>query len=208
MIQEVFGGRLIDLPGVRSAPSTKPEGAARHLGRGVAALLSLSTSPDGSPGRRCRTTSGASDLFHLLPLGALLYASRTVRGPEREGGALRRPLLPHPHHVRGRLRDIPAYLADILSALSFVGGHPRPAAHGLVGRGHFGTRTGELHPGIPDRPRIPARRPNNFTMYVLAALLCRGFLRNLALRPVDERHYMTEETLPGSAGRWRLMGRA
>jgi hypothetical protein len=39
---------------------------------------------------------------------------------------------------------------------------------------------------------VPAAQAYNVTMYVLAGLLVVGFLCNLAVRPVDPRHYMAD----------------
>jgi hypothetical protein len=42
---------------------------------------------------------------------------------------------------------------------------------------------------------VPNAQAYNVTMYVLAGLLVIGFLCNLAVRPVEERHYMTSDDL-------------
>jgi hypothetical protein len=44
---------------------------------------------------------------------------------------------------------------------------------------------------------VPAAQAYNVTMYILAGLLVAGFVCNLLVRPVKERHYMPEtETDP------------
>jgi hypothetical protein len=45
-------------------------------------------------------------------------------------------------------------------------------------------------------------------MYVLAGLLVVGFFCNWALRPVDERHYMTDDELARERGPMVAAGRA
>jgi hypothetical protein len=47
---------------------------------------------------------------------------------------------------------------------------------------------------------VPAAQAYNVTMYLLAGLLIVGFLCNLALRPVDERHYMSDDELTRERG--------
>jgi hypothetical protein len=42
---------------------------------------------------------------------------------------------------------------------------------------------------------VPAHQAYNVIMYVLAALLLVGLLCNLLVRPVAEKHYMTEQQL-------------
>jgi hypothetical protein len=42
---------------------------------------------------------------------------------------------------------------------------------------------------------VPNAQAYNVTMYILAGLLVVGFFCNLAVRPVAERHYMTDEEL-------------
>jgi hypothetical protein len=42
---------------------------------------------------------------------------------------------------------------------------------------------------------VPNAQAYNTTMYILAGLLVVGFACNLAVRPVAERHYLTDEEL-------------
>ncbi len=42
---------------------------------------------------------------------------------------------------------------------------------------------------------VPPASAYNTTMYILAGLLVIGFVCNLAVRPVAERHYLTDEQL-------------
>jgi hypothetical protein len=55
---------------------------------------------------------------------------------------------------------------------------------------------------------VPAAQAYNVTMYVLAGLLVVGFFCNWALRPVDERHYMTDDELARERGPMVAAGRA
>jgi MFS family permease len=91
----------------------------------------------------------------------------------------------------GGFATIPAYLADIFGT-KFVG-----AIHGRLLTAW--SIAGILGPVLVNYIReaqldrgVPAAQAYNVTMYILAALLIVGFLCNLAVRPVHERHFMTE----------------
>jgi hypothetical protein len=45
------------------------------------------------------------------------------------------------------------------------------------------------------RHGVPAALAYNVTMYLMAGLLVVGFFCNLAVRPVEERHFMSDEEL-------------
>jgi MFS family permease len=99
----------------------------------------------------------------------------------------------------GGFATIPAYLADIFGT-QFVG-----AIHGRLLTAW--SAAGILGPVLVNYIReyqidrgMPAAQAYNVTMYVLAGLLVLGFFCNLALRPVDERHYMTDEELARERG--------
>ena len=54
---------------------------------------------------------------------------------------------------------------------------------------------------------VPAGQAYNVTMYVLAGLLVLGFFCNLAVRPVAERYYMSDEELAQERGSLATAGR-
>ena len=101
----------------------------------------------------------------------------------------------------GGFATIPAYLADLFGT-QYVGAIT--AAYSPPGR-----RPASLGPVLVNYIReyqidhgVPAAQAYNVTMYVMAGLLVVGFFCNLAVRPVDERYYMTEDAVAGSrAGR-------
>ena len=94
----------------------------------------------------------------------------------------------------GGFAAIPAYLADKFGT-AFVGAiHGRLltawSAAGLVGPAIVSyLRDWQLSHGVA------AGDAYNTTMYILAGLLVAGFCCNLMVRPVAERHFMTEEEL-------------
>ena len=94
----------------------------------------------------------------------------------------------------GGFATIPAYLSDIFGT-QFVG-----AIHGRLLTAW--SAAGVAGPVLVNYIReyqiqrgVPAAQAYNVTMYLMAGLLVVGFLCNLAVRPVDERHYMSDEEL-------------
>lgn len=94
----------------------------------------------------------------------------------------------------GGFATIPAYLADIFGT-QFVG-----AIHGRLLTAW--STAGVLGPVLVNYLRqyqidhgVAKADAYNFTMYVLAGLLVVGFFSNLAVRPVAERHFMSEQEL-------------
>jgi hypothetical protein len=53
---------------------------------------------------------------------------------------------------------------------------------------------------------VPPHQAYNITMYVLAAMLLAGLCCNAFVRPVSERHYMSEEQLAAERARAREQG--
>jgi MFS family permease len=205
MIQEVFGGRLIDLPGVPFKALTESQKAlTATLGAAFAALLSLFN----IAGRI--SWASASDYlgrkrtyFTFFALGFLLYASVPTAagiGSRLVFVALFCVILTM---YGGGFATIPAYLADIFGT-QFVG-----AIHGRLLTAW--SAAGILGPVLVNYIReyqlgrgVPAAQAYNVTMYVLAGLLLVGFFCNLAVRPVAERYYMSDQDVArevaGSSG--------
>ena len=94
----------------------------------------------------------------------------------------------------GGFATIPAYLSDIFGT-QFVGAiHGRLltawSAAGLAGPILVNyIREYQIERGVP------AAQAYNVTMYLMASLLAVGFFCNLAVRPVNERYYMTDQEL-------------
>jgi MFS family permease len=194
MIQEVFGGRLIGLPGVPLKALTEAQKAQlATLGAAFAALISVFN----IAGRIA--WASFSDLlgrkrtyFVFFALGTVLYALVPLTG--RLGSV---PLFVTLFCViltmyGGGFATIPAYLADIFGT-KFVG-----AIHGRLLTAW--SAAGILGPVLVNYIRefqldhgVPAAQAYNVTMYLLAGLLVVGFFCNLGVRPVAERHYMREE---------------
>ena len=208
MIQEVFGGRLIDLPGVPLAQLSEAQKAqVATVGAAFAALLSLFNIAGRISWASLSDYIGRKRTYFIFfALGALLYASVPSAG--RSGSvaifvALFCLILTM---YGGGFATIPAYLADVFGT-QFVG-----AIHGRLLTAW--SAAGILGPVLVNYIReyqidrgLPAAQAYNVTMYVLTGMLVVGFVCNLALRPVAEQYYMSdaelarERGLVGSAGR-------
>jgi MFS family permease len=200
MIQEIFGGRLIGVPGSLNELTQTQKAQLATIGAGFAALLSLF-----NIGGRIGWASLSDYIgrkrtyFIFFALGILLYSFAPSAG--RSG------------HVTlfvlifcliltmygGGFATIPAYLADLFGT-QYVG-----AIHGRLLTAW--STAGILGPQLVNNIReyqiahgIPNAQAYNVTMYVLAGLLVIGFLCNLAVRPVEERYYMTSDDLADPRG--------
>jgi MFS family permease len=201
MIQEVFGGRLIDLPGVALAQLSEAQKALlATVGAAFAALLSLFNIAGRIVWASLSDYIGRKRTYFIFfALGAVLYAAVPFAG--RSGLV---PLFVAIFCLiltmyGGGFATIPAYLADIFGT-QFVG-----AIHGRLLTAW--SAAGILGPVLVNYIReyqidrgIPAAQAYNVTMYVLAGLLAAGFFANLAVRPVDERYYMSDDELARERG--------
>lgn len=209
MIQEVFGGRLIDLPGVPFGGLSEAQKAQlATIGAAFAALLSLFNIAGRISWASLSDYIGRKRTYFIFfALGAVLYSSAPSTG--RAGHvtlfvALFCLILTM---YGGGFATVPAYLADIFGT-QFVG-----AIHGRLLTAW--SAAGILGPVLVNYIReyqidrgVPAAQAYNVTMYVLTGLLVVGFFCNLAVRPVDERHYMSEEELARERGLVAAAGKA
>jgi MFS family permease len=195
MLQEVFGGRLIGVSGALKGLTESQKEQVASIGAGFAGLLSLFN----IAGRIA--WASASDYlgrkrtyFIFFTLGTALYALAPFAA--RTGSVI---LFVSIFCIiltmyGGGFATIPAYIADMFGT-QFVG-----AIHGRILTAW--STAGVLGPVLVNYIReyqidrgVPNAQAYNVTMYILAGLLVVGFFCNLAVRPVAERHYMTDEEL-------------
>lgn len=201
MIQEVFGGRLIDLPGVPLRELNEAQKAQlATIGAAFAALLSVF-----NIGGRIGWASLSDYLgrkptyFIFFALGAVLYTLTPYAGRIGSVALFVAAVAIILTMYGGGFATIPAYLSDIFGT-QFVG-----AIHGRLLTAW--SAAGVLGPVLVNYIRelqldrgVPAAQAYNVTMYIMAGLLVVGFFCNLAVRPVAERHYMSEEELARERG--------
>jgi MFS family permease len=201
MIQEVFGGRLINLSGVPFGSLNEAQKAQlATVGAAFAALLSLFNIAGRIGWASLSDFIGRKRTYFIFfALGAALYASAPQAGRAGHVGLFVALFCLILTMYGGGFATIPAYLADIFGT-QFVG-----AIHGRLLTAW--SAAGILGPVLVNYIReyqidrgVPAAQAYNVTMYLLAGLLIVGFLCNLALRPVDERHYMSDDELTRERG--------
>jgi MFS family permease len=200
MIQEIFGGRLIGVPGALKELTEAQKAQLATIGAAFAALLSLF-----NIGGRIGWASLSDYIgrkrtyFIFFGLGILLYSSAPFAG--RTGNVTLFVLIfcLILTMYGGGFATIPAYLADLFGT-QYVG-----AIHGRLLTAW--STAGILGPQLVNNIReyqiahgIPNAQAYNVTMYVLAALLVIGFFCNLAVKPVDPRYYMTSDELAEARG--------
>jgi MFS family permease len=209
MIQEVFGGRLIDLPGVALRELNQAQQAQlATIGAAFAALLSVFNIGGRIAWASLSDYIGRKRTYAVFfALGTALYAAAPFAGRIGNVALFVMIFCVILTMYGGGFATIPAYLSDLFGT-QFVGAiHGRLltawSAAGILGPVLVGyIREFQIERGVP------AAQAYNITMYLLAGLLVVGFLCNLAVRPVSDGWYMTEAALErerlllrGSAGR-------
>ena len=196
MLQEVFGGKLIDVAKkfgeLDKAAARGDRGGGRRLrGAPVAvqhrrALLL---------GRVCRTSSGRKLTYTVFfVLGGLLYWS--IPGSANRGSKLMfvGACCIIVSMYGGGFATVPAYLADLFGT-QMVG-----AIHGRLLTAW--ATAGILGPVVVNYMReyqlglgIPREQVYNQTMYILVGMLVIGLICNLLVRPVADKYFMSDEEL-------------
>jgi MFS family permease len=195
MLQETFGGALINQPNIGFADIKKDESltaAAALVGAGFVGLISLfnifgrfawATSSD-KLGRK-RT------YFIFFVLGALMYCTATYMAGFKSLALFVAAFCVIASMYGGGFATIPAYLADLFGT-QFVG-----AIHGRLLTAW--STAGILGPVIVNYMhdiRLEAGVPFNQIyapiFLVLAGMLVIGFIANLLVKPVSDQYFMSD----------------
>jgi MFS family permease len=197
MLQEIFGGRLIDAPGLLfTAFDDSQKKAAAAVGAGFVGAISLFNIGGRFFWASLSDRIGRKPLYAtILALGALLYG---LAAPALAGNSLGLFILCFcvlASMYGGGFATVPAYLADIFGT-KFVG-----AIHGrlLTAWSTAGVLGPVLVANLRDS-RIAAGIPRDQVYqpiyWALAAMLVIGFIANLLVRPVHARFHMAAEDEP------------
>ncbi|SHN15823.1 OFA family MFS transporter [Rhizobacter sp. OV335] len=195
MLQEVFGGSLIGVAKKIGELDTAQKAAIAGIAAGFTALLSLFNiggrffwaSISDKLGRKLTYT-----IFFVL--GGVLYAS--LPGSAGAGSTLLfvGAVCVILSMYGGGFATVPAYLADLFGT-QMVG-----AIHGRLLTAW--ATAGILGPVIVNYMRdyqlslgIPREQVYNQTMYILVGMLVIGLIANLSIRPVADKHFMSDEEL-------------
>ena len=197
MVQEIFGGRLFNQPGVGFASfDTAQKAAAAAVGAGFVGFISLFNIGGRFFWASISDRLGRKPTYAImLALGALLYG--LIAPWSASAAALIVFALAFAVIVSmygGGFATVPAYLADVFGT-QYVG-----AIHGRLLTAW--STAGILGPLIVTRMRdagIAAGSPRAAIYppiyWTLAALLVAGFIANLLIKPVDARFHMTGDDL-------------
>ncbi|MFL6700493.1 MAG: OFA family MFS transporter [Vitreoscilla sp.] len=195
MLQEIFGGHLIGLDtkfsDLAKADLTRIAGVAA----GFAALISLF-----NIGGRFFWASISDKIGRKMTyvvffvLGALLYASLPSSASGLNKGLFVGAVCIILSMYGGGFATVPAYLSDLFGT-QMVG-----AIHGRLLTAW--STAGILGPVVVNYMRdyqlslgIPREQVYNQTMYILVGFLVVGLLCNLAIRPVNQKYFMSEAEL-------------
>ena len=195
MLQEVFGGLLIDVPLKLAELSAEQKLQVAAIGAGFAGLLSFFNILGRIGWASCSDFLGRKRTYIIFfALGFLLYVLSPWAGSTGSVALFAGLFCVILTMYGGGFSTIPAYLADIFGT-QHVG-----AIHGRLLTAW--ATAGVLGPVIVNYLRdyqldhgVPPDHAYNVIMYVLAGLLLVGLVCNLLVRPVAERHYMTAEQL-------------
>jgi MFS family permease len=195
MIQEIFGGRLIGIPGTLHELTPEQKAQLASIGAGFAALLSLFNIAGRIGWASLSDYLGRKRTYLVFfALGFLLYSMAPFAG--RTGSVTLFVVIfcIILTMYGGGFATIPAYLADIFGT-QYVG-----AIHGRLLTAW--STAGVLGPVLVNYIReyqidrgVPNAQAYNVTMYVLAGLLVIGLICNLMVKPVDSRYWMTPDEL-------------
>ncbi len=206
MIQEIFGGRLIDVPGALNDLTDAQKAQVATIGAAFAGLLSLFNIAGRISWASLSDYIGRKRTYFIFfTLGAILYAAAPLAGRTGSVALFVAIFCVILTMYGGGFATIPAYLADIFGT-KHVG-----AIHGRLLTAW--STAGILGPVLVNYIReyqiehgVPNAQAYNVTMYILAGLLVVGFFCNLGVRPVAERHYMSQKEVDADEVTLRAAG--
>ncbi|MFN9728805.1 OFA family MFS transporter [Acidovorax sp.] len=195
MLQEVFGGTLIGLPTRFAELSPAQLGAVAGVAAGFTALLSLFNIAGRFFWASLSDRWGRKLTYGMFfVLGGLLYFSVPASAAAGSMLGFVVALCIIVSMYGGAFATVPAYLADLFGT-QMVG-----AIHGRLLTAW--ATAGVLGPVVVNYMRdyqisldLPREQVYNQTMYILAAMLVIGLICNLLVRPVADRHFMTDAEL-------------
>lgn len=195
MLQEVFGGKLIGLQASLSALTEVQKASVATIGAAFAGLLSLFNIGGRIFWASLSDHIGRKRTYYIFfVLGLVLYISAASAAGMKSVSLFVGLFCVILTMYGGGFATIPAYLADLFGT-QFVG-----AIHGrLLTAWSTASILGpvmvtKLHDMQVARGVAPDAA-YNLPLYTLAGLLFLGFICNLLVRPVDERHFMSEDEL-------------
>jgi MFS family permease len=194
MFQEVFGGRLLGLD-AHATLSTAQKAAIAASAAGLVGLISLFNSLGRIFWASMSDFLGRKTTYFIFfILGIALYCSLPTFGHMGLALMFIAAVCVILTMYGGGFATIPAYLADIFGTQMVGAIHGRVltawSVAGVAGPMLIAAlRQAQLDNGVPKNLVYDG------TLYIMAGLLGVGFICNLLIRPVNEKHYMTDEAL-------------
>jgi MFS family permease len=195
LLQEVFGGRLIGIIAGFNDLTAAQKAQIATIAAGFTGLLSLFNIAGRFLWASFSDYIGRKNTYTIFfLLGIILYASIPTLSSSGNLALFVVFFCIILSMYGGGFATIPAYLADMFGT-QMVG-----AIHGRLLTAW--ATAGILGPVLVNYIReyqinhgVPTAQVYNVTMYILAGLLVVGLICNLLVRPLDEKHFMSEEDL-------------
>src|ERR1700690_736639 len=194
MLQEIFAGNLIGLPGVKfNALSVEQKAAIAAIAAGFAGLLSLFNIGGRVFWASLSDYIGRKNTYYVFfLLGIALYALAPTFATMGSKLLFVSAFCVILSMYGGGFFTVPAYLADMFGT-QFVG-----AIHGRLLTAW--STAGIIGPVVVNYIRefqlaagVPRDQLYNTTMYILCAMLIAGLICNYLIKPVDHKWYMSAD---------------
>ncbi|CAN7220758.1 OFA family MFS transporter [Massilia sp. LjRoot122] len=195
LLQEVFGGRLIGVDAAFNDLDAAQKGQIAAIAAGFTGLLSLFNICGRFLWASCSDYIGRkATYFVFLVLGFVLYVSIPSLAHSGQLALFVAFICVILSMYGGGFSTVPAYLADLFGTQMVGAIHGRLltawAAAGVLGPILISyIREYQIANGVPKAQAY------DVTMYVLAGLVLLGVLCNLLVRPIADRHFMTDAEL-------------
>lgn len=195
MLQEVFGGNLIGVDARLSELMEDQRAQVATIGAAFAGLISLFNILGRIAWASFSDYIGRKSTYYVFfVLGMILYASAPWAGGVGSIFLFVAIFCIILTMYGGGFATVPAYLADIFGTQHVGAIHGRLltawSAAGIIGPVLVNyLREYQIASGVPNSQAY------NSTMYILTSLLFLGFICNFLVKPVAEKHYMTDEQL-------------
>ncbi|CAX24225.1 putative permease, major facilitator superfamily [Methylorubrum extorquens DM4] len=194
MLQDVFGARLLGVDSIASLTAAQ-RGAIAAAAAGLVGLISLFNSVGRIFWASLSDKFGRKNTYYaFFVLGIILYCLLPTWGHIGVPALFVASICIILSMYGGGFATVPAYLADIFGTQMVGAIHGALitawSAAGVVGPAVIaGLRQVQLDHGVP--PNLVYDR----TLYIMAFLLFCGVICNFFIRPVAQKHWMTDEEL-------------
>ncbi len=194
MLQDIFGPLLVGASSVESITAGQ-KAAIAAAAAGLVGLISLFNSLGRFFWASVSDWIGRKNTYYtFFALGIALYCLMPTLGHMGAAGLFVLTVCVILSMYGGGFATVPAYLADIFGTQMVGAIHGRLltawSAAGIIGPVLISNlREAQLNAGVPKNLVY------DHTMYILAGLLAVGFVCNMLIKPVDEKHFMDEEEL-------------